>query len=212
MKKRKKIRVKPSTIKEQLMLFVNCVVENPSFDSQTKDTMNTVVSKFGSSCKISDKFIEKVIKLGIMEQAISINAVRQTKDAKKQDGKKTRSIRGIPKLIDANNAGTAKSSQCTLILCEGDSAKAGIVSGLSREDRNFIGVYPLRGKLMNVRDAPIKKICSNVEITDLKKIMGLEANKKYITTDIINASLRYGKILFMTDQDLDGVHIKGLVY
>ena len=208
--KKKKIRVKPSTIKEQLMLFVNCVVENPSFDSQTKDTMNTVVSKFGSSCKISDKFIEKVIKLGIMEQAISINAVRQTKDAKKQDGKKTRSIRGIPKLIDANNAGTAKSSQCTLILCEGDSAKAGIVSGLSREDRNFIGVYPLRGKLMNVRDAPIKKICSNVEITDLKKIMGLEANKKYITTDIINASLRYGKILFMTDQDLDGVHIKGL--
>ena len=59
----------------------------------------------------------------------------------------------------------------------------------------------------------IKKICSkNVEITDMKKIIGLEANKKYITTDIINASLRYGKILFMTDQDLDGVHIKGLVY
>ena len=208
--KKKKIKVKPTTIKEQLMLFVNCVVENPAFDSQTKDTLNTKITKFGSSCKISDKFVDKVIKLGIMEQAISINQVRQTKNAKKSDGKKTRSVRGIPKLIDANFAGTVQSSQCTLILCEGDSAKAGIVSGLSREDRNTIGVYPLRGKLMNVRDAAIKRITSNAEIADIKKILGLETNKKYETRDIISKSLRYGKVLFMTDQDLDGIHIKGL--
>ena len=208
--KKKKVHVKASSIKEQIMLFVNCVVENPSFDSQTKDTMNTIISKFGSSCKLSDKFIEKIAKLGIMERAISIHQVRETHQAKKSDGRKTKSIRGIPKLIDANNAGTAKSSQCTLILCEGDSAKAGIVSGLSREDRNFIGVYPLRGKLMNVRDARIQKITSNAEITDLKKIMGLEMNKQYTSRDMVDASLRYGKILFMTDQDLDGTHIKGL--
>ena len=108
LRKRKKVRVKASSIKEQIMLFVNAVVENPSFDSQTKDTMNTTIAKFGSSCKVSKKFIEKIAKLGIMEQAISINQVRETKNAKKNDGRKTRSIRGIPKLVDANNAGTTK--------------------------------------------------------------------------------------------------------
>lgn len=207
---KKKVRVKPGTIKEQLMIFVNCVVENPSFDSQTKDFMNTSVAKFGSSCKVSDKFIEKVAKLGIMEQAISINEVKHTKESKKTDGKKTRSVRGIPKLIDANYAGTAKSGECTLILCEGDSAKAGIVSGLSKEDRNIIGVYPLKGKLMNIRDSTIQKINTNNEISELKKIIGLESGKKYKNEDDVKQNLRYGKVLFMTDQDLDGTHIKGL--
>jgi len=208
--KKKKIRVKPATIKEQLMLFVNAVVENPSFDSQTKDYLNTASSKFGSSCKVSEKFIEKIAKLGVMEQALSINDVKQEKEAKKNDGKKTRSVRGIPKLTDANNAGTVKSMECTLILCEGDSAMAGIVSGLSREDRDYYGIYPLKGKLLNVRDASITKISDNAEISDLKKIMGLETKKKYKTEDDVRKCLRYGKVLFMTDQDLDGTHIKGL--
>ena len=208
--KKKKVKVKSSAIKEQIMLFVNCVVENPAFDSQTKDTMNTNISKFGSTCKISDTFIDKVAKLGIMQHAININQIRETKNVKKTDGKKTRSIRGIPKLMDAHLAGSTKSSQCALILCEGDSAKAGIVSGLSREDRNVIGVYPLRGKLMNIRDATMKKIGNNQEINDIKKILGLETNKKYSSQELVNTSLRYGKVVFMTDQDLDGTHIKGL--
>jgi len=207
--KKKKVTVKATTIKEQIMLFVNCVVENPSFDSQTKDYMNTAVSKFGSSCTVSDKFIDKLAKMGIMSTAISLNEVKQSKDAKKTDGKKTKNIRGIPKLIDANFAGGAKSTECTLILCEGDSAKSGIVSGLSKEDRNVIGIYPLKGKLMNVRDASIKKINENTEISDIKKILGLEANKKY-SPEMVKTGLRYGKVLFMTDQDLDGSHIKGL--
>ena len=61
--KKKKVKVKASSIKEQLMLFVNCVIENPSFDSQTKDYMNTPVAKFGSSCTVSDKFIENICKM-----------------------------------------------------------------------------------------------------------------------------------------------------
>lgn len=208
--KKKKVKVKPTTIKEQLMVFVNCVIENPAFDSQTKDFMNTAVSKFGSTCKVSDKFVEKVAKLGVMDTALSLNDVKQKDNAKKTDGKKTRTIKGIPKLIDANYAGTAKSSECTLILCEGDSAKAGIVSGLSRDDRNFIGVYPLKGKLMNIRDVSMKKINENKEITEMKKIIGLETSKKYTSADIAKANLRYGKVLILCDQDVDGSHIKGL--
>jgi DNA topoisomerase II len=208
-KKKKKIEVKASTIKEQIMIFVNSVIENPSFDSQTKDYMNTPVAKFGSSCEVSDKFIEKVAGLGLMDMAISLTEIKDTKSNKKTDGSKTKSIRGIPKLIDANYAGTIKSNQCTLILCEGDSAKAGVVSGLSKEDRNIYGVYPMRGKLLNVRDETAKKIGDNKEITEIKQILGLETGKEY-TPEELTSILRYSKVLFMTDQDLDGSHIKGL--
>ena len=207
--KKKKVKVKPATIKEQLMLFVNCVIENPAFDSQTKDYMNTPVSKFGSKCEVSNKFIEKLAKMGIMEMAIASNELKHQKKAKNTDGKKTRSIRGIPKLMDANFAGGKKSGECTLILCEGDSAKAGIVSGLSKDDRNFYGIFPLKGKLMNVLDVAQSKINTNEEVNNIKKIMGLNSNKVY-TAEAIKTSLRYGKIVFMTDQDLDGSHIKGL--
>ena len=208
--KKKKVKVKPITVKEQLMLFLNCMIENPAFDSQTKECMNTPVSKFGSKCEVSMQFIEKIAKMGVMENAIALNEVKASKAAKKNDGKKTSNIRGIPKLMDANRAGTVDSHKCTLILCEGDSAKAGVVSGLSKEDRNWYGVFPLKGKLLNTMDISQLKINNNAEITNIKKILGLETGKKYTSMDMIKKHLRYGKIRFMTDQDLDGSHIKGL--
>jgi DNA topoisomerase-2 len=208
--KKKKIKVNANSIKEQLVLFVRCDIENPAFDSQTKDFMNTPVAKFGSSCTVSDKFIEKVAKMGVMDAACAINDIKEHKAAKRMDGSKTKNIRGIPKLMDANMAGTDKSRQCILILCEGDSAKAGIVSGLSSEDRNNIGVYPLKGKVMNVRGELTKRISENKEITEIKQILGLEKGKQYLSMDDIATSLRYGKVLFLTDQDADGSHIKGL--
>ena len=208
-KLKKKIDVKASSIKEQLCLFLRCDIENPAFDSQTKDFMNTPIPKFGSSCTVSDKFIEKIAKMGVMNTACALTEIKDTKTVKKQDGTKTKNIRGIPKLIDANFAGTNKSSMCTLILCEGDSAKAGIISGLSKDDRNTIGVYPMKGKMFNVRGESITKIGDNKEINELKQILGLEHGKEY-TGDDVKTNLRYGKVLFMTDQDLDGSHIKGL--
>jgi DNA topoisomerase-2 len=208
--KKKKIVVNANTIKEQLILFLRCDIENPAFDSQTKDFMNTPSAKFGSTCVVSDKFIEKLAKMGVMDAACALTEVKENKAAKKTDGTKSKHIRGIPKLIDANWAGTDKSRLCVIIFCEGDSAKAGIVSGLSSEDRNIFGVYPMKGKIMNVRGETTKKITDNKEITEIKKILGLETGKQYKSMEDVHQSLRYGKVLFMTDQDLDGSHIKGL--
>ena len=208
--KKKKIKVNQSAIKEQLMLFVRCDIVNPSFDSQTKDYMNTPFAKFGSSCTVSDGFIERVAKMGVMDTACSLTEAKDNKLAKKTDGSKTKSVRGITNFIDANFGGTAQSKDCVLILCEGLSAMSGIVSGLSSEDRNTIGIYPLKGKLLNVRGEQIKKISENKEINDIKKILGLETGKEYESIDDVNKYLRYGKIMYMTDQDLDGSHIKGL--
>ena len=208
-KTKKKVDVKPTTIKEQLAIFLRCDIDNPSFSSQSKDEMGTAVASFGSTCKVSDEFVEKLAKMGVMDAACALTEVKENKAAKKTDGTKTRTIRGIPKLIDANFAGTEKSAQCTIIFCEGDSAKAGIVSGLSREDRNLIGVYPMKGKMMNTRGEAVKKVAENHEIMEIKQILGLEVGRKY-TPDDVKYRLRYGKVLFMTDQDLDGSHIKGL--
>jgi len=208
--KKKKVKVNPNTIKEQLILFLRCDIENPAFDSQTKDYMNTPSSKFGSKCDVSDKFIEKIAKMGVMDAALQLTEVKENKAAKKTDGVKSKTVRGIPKLTDANWAGTEKSKDCIIIFCEGDSAKAGIISGLSSEDRNIIGVYPMKGKILNVRGEPVKKISENKEIAEIKKILGLETGKKYNTIEDVYKNLRYGKVLFMTDQDLDGSHIKGL--
>ena len=204
---KKKKTVKSQHIKDNLIIFVKSIIVNPSFDSQSKETLTTQVSKFGSKCEVSDKFIDKLYKSGIVDKALSLTEFHDQKKLVKTDGKKTNKI-FIPKLDDANFAGTKNSAECTLILTEGDSAKTMAISGLSVIGRDKYGVFPLRGKMMNVKDASIQKISDNAEITALKKILGLEQNKKYI--DISN--LRYGSIMIMTDQDHDGSHIKGLLF
>lgn len=113
----------------------------------------------------------------------------------------------MTKLADANNAGTKHAERCTLILTEGDSAKALAVAGLGVVGRDNFGVFPLRGKLLNVREAKHDQIMKNEEIQNIKKIMGLQHNKEYSNV----GSLRYGRLMIMTDQDHDGSHIKGLL-
>ena len=80
----------------------------------------------------------------------------------------------MPKLDDANKAGTKESLKCTLILTEGDSAKALAISGLSVVGRDYFGVYPLKGKFLNVRSVKEPaNIMKNDEISNIMKIMGL---------------------------------------
>lgn len=105
-------------------------------------------------------------------------------------------LTGLPKLSDANNAGTKNAKDCTLILTEGDSAKALAIAGLGVVGRNNFGVFPLRGKLLNVREARHDQIMKNEEIQNIKKIMGLQHNKDYSNV----SSLRYGRLMIMTDQ------------
>ena len=109
---------------------------------------------------------------------------------------------GLTKLSDANNAGGKHGSKCTLILTEGDSAKALAVAGLSVVGRDNFGVFPLRGKLLNVRDARHDQIMKNEEIQNIKKIMGLQHNKDYKDVN----SLRYGRLMIMTDQVCNTVY------
>jgi DNA topoisomerase-2 len=205
---KKKIKVKPGLVRDNLAVFVTSMIENPSFTSQTKETLTTKQSAFGSSPKLSDDTLKKIVtKLNLVSTIVEAQAAKDSKDNSKTDGKKQSRITGIPKLDDAVFAGTVKSSACTLILTEGDSAKAMALSGLSQEQRKLFGVYPLKGKVLNVKDTSDSKVEQTKEIAELKKIIGLSSGKKY--TDV--KDLRYGSIMIMTDQDLDGSHIRGLL-
>ncbi|WJX39561.1 DNA topoisomerase 2 [Trifolium repens] len=206
-KKKKDANVKAHTVKNHLWVFVNALIDNPAFDSQTKETLTTRQASFGSKCDVPESMLKDVEKSGIVDTLLSWADFKQSKDLKKTDGTKTQRIRGIVKLEDANDAGGRNSEKCTLILTEGDSAKALAMAGLSVVGRDNYGVFPLRGKLLNVREASSKQIMENEEIQNIKKILGLQQNKEYTNVK----SLRYGHLMIMADQDHDGSHIKGLL-
>uniref|UniRef100_A0A6C0EBV0 DNA topoisomerase (ATP-hydrolyzing) n=1 Tax=viral metagenome TaxID=1070528 RepID=A0A6C0EBV0_9ZZZZ len=208
-KKDKDIKITPSILKENLIFFINSTIINPAFASQTKDTLTTKIDKFGSKYEPSPTFLKKVAKCGIVEHMIELAKFKESSSLKKTDGKKQVKISGIPKLEDANKAGSKESNKCTLILTEGDSAKATAMAGLSVIGRDNFGIFPLKGKLLNVREATASQLLNNEEIKNLKIILGLKQNEDYSNDDKFN-SLRYGHILLLTDSDVDGSHIKGL--
>uniref|UniRef100_A0A6C0F911 DNA topoisomerase (ATP-hydrolyzing) n=1 Tax=viral metagenome TaxID=1070528 RepID=A0A6C0F911_9ZZZZ len=200
-------QVKASFVKDHMFVFVKATLENPSFSSQTKTECTLKPQSFGSTFECSDDFSKKLLKLGIMEDAMALAKHKELRELSKTDGKKRGSIKGIPKLDDANFAGTSKSEKCTLFLTEGDSAKTFAVSGLSEIGRDYYGIFPLRGKLLNVREATPKQLIDNVEINAIKQILGLQQGRIYESL----SDLRYGHIEILTDADVDGSHIKGLI-
>jgi DNA topoisomerase-2 len=204
---KKKVDIKPGQLKNSVVLFINSTIVNPSFDSQSKEYLSTPAAEFGSKPEYSGKLVDGLAKLGLLEEAKFLLEAKSLRETKKTDGKKRSTIRGMTKLEDAMLAGTAKSSECTLILTEGDSAATSAISGLKEVGRERWGVFPLRGKLLNVRDITVQKFNANEELTAIKKILGLEQGKQY--RDV--SELRYGRVMVMADQDHDGSHIKGLL-
>jgi len=194
-------------VKPLLKVVVKVLVDNPDFDSQSKTRLTTTVAKLGFSLSMSPEFYKRVAKLGILEAAQNSLAA-----AAKRDLRKSLSAAALPpksKLEDAENAGKPGAG-CTLILTEGDSAKALAVAGLSKLGRKNYGIYPLRGKLLNVRSASPAKLRKNDDIKALVQILGLVWGRKY-TSALDTEELRYQYVMIFSDQDLDGHHIAGLI-
>src|SRR5210317_1579962 len=203
----KKIKLKPQQVKNAFTIFVKATLENPTFSSQVKSECTSKAPDFGSKFEPPKNFVKNVLKTGIADELTALSKFKEMKELKKTDGARKSKITGIPKLDDANKAGTVQSGKCTLIVTEGDSAKTLAVAGLSVVGRDHYGVFPLRGKCKNVRDSSVAQLTSNQEFNDLKKILGLQQGKEY--KDV--SELRYGRLMIMTDADNDGSHIKGLI-
>jgi DNA topoisomerase-2 len=198
--------LKTNQIRNHIFLFVNCLIVNPAFGSQTKELLTTKSKQFGSTCLLTDAFLKKIGQTEAVQNILNFQQAKADQQLAKSDGNK-RSRMNNPKLVDANMAGTKNGYQCTLILTEGDSAKGLAVAGRAILDPDRIGVFPLRGKLLNVRDASIDQISKNAEIQNIKQFLGLKHKATYNDTK----GLRYGHLMIMADQDHDGSHIKGLL-
>ena len=203
----KKIKLRPQQVKNTFNIFVKATLENPTFSSQVKSECTSKSQSFGSKFEPPKNFVKNALKTGIADELLALSKFKEMKERAKTDGTRKSKITGIPKLDDANKAGTAQSGKCTLIVTEGDSAKTLAVAGLSVVGRDHYGVFPLRGKCKNVRDVSVAQLTSNQEFNDLKKILGLQQGKEYTSV----SELRYGRLMIMTDADNDGSHIKGLI-
>lgn len=205
------LAVKSQHVKSYLWVFINCLVENPAFDSQTKETLTSKRERFGSACRLPEDLLSEVLESGLLESlqewSKAMGKSELAQHLNRSDLGLQKRLFSVPKLEDANMAGTKEGHNCTLILTEGDSAKALAVAGLSVLGRDRFGVFPLRGKLRNVRELTVKQMLENKEIDQVLKIMALDATKEYQDAK----GLRYGSIMIMTDQDHDGSHIKGLI-
>ena len=244
------INVTSRMVRRHLLLCVNCLIENPSFDSQMKECLTSNPENFGSQYELPNSYLKKLVRPalivdgdsdndsdndddgqqqdlssssdevggpGIVEEVLrmamgaqQINMARLLKEVGASSKQTKRQVLSIPKLEDANLAGGPKGADCTLILTEGDSAKALAVAGLEVVGRDKHGVFPLRGKFLNVRNVSVSQLAKNAELKAICTIMGLQFEKIYATREERN-ELRYGHIMLMTDQDADGSHIKGLI-
>lgn len=198
----------PAMVKSSLTLFVDALIVNPEFDSQSKTAVTTPATKFGSSYKPSKKLIDGLMKtdmVKVLQTKAQFNALAEVAKGTKNTRGTNRN--GIHKKFCPAGDEKKRDGSCILVITEGDSAKASVVAGLNAQQRKKFGIFPVKGKLPNVREMSPKKILENDEISSIMKIVGLDVTKDPGNTK----GLYYGKILVLTDQDVDGFHIKGLV-
>lgn len=209
-KKSNQIIVKPSDVKNKMFLFVRATIENPTFNSQTKECLTTPKSKYGSEFVMSDTFKKKILTSTIFKSMTQISDDKQMKDLAKTSGTKTSRLCDIDNLEDATWSGTKNSLKTKLILTEGLSARTFAMSALNVIGREKYGVFPLRGKLLNVRNVSLTRVSDNEEIKNIVKIVGLKYELKY-DNDNDMKTLRYGGVVSLCDSDVDGSHINGLI-
>lgn len=201
------VKVTPKSLEQYFMIFINCNLENPDFEGQTKGVLTSPTPV----TNVPDSKITKLMRWNFIHDIDETVRIQGMKELQKTDGKKTTSI-NIPKAVDANKAGTVKSIDCTLFITEGLSAKTFAVKGISALENgtDYYGILPVRGKVLNVRGASAEQINKNVELSALKKMLGLQHGADY-SKDEEYRKLRYGRIIILTDADHDGDHIKGLL-
>jgi len=200
----KGIKIKPVDVKNKFHLFLVCKVANPTFDTQTKENLTI---KIQDKFELSEKLYKQLMKSEIIKSIIEWVQLREQAELNKLNKKSAGKTVRIEKLVDAHKAGTNEGHKCSIILAEGDSALQSVLSGLSVVGRDYFGVFPLKGKVLNVRDVKISRITDNEEIRKILQFIGLVPGKKYESL----SELRYGRVIFMTDADVDGTSIKGLL-
>lgn len=211
--KKFKTDILPAQIKNHIFLFVNSTVYNPSFSSQTKEKLITDPKNFGTEFKLTDKFLNQIYKSEITNSITDWISAKKDADEKKAEREANKSISKVKveKLIDCKWAGGLKKSKTSLSITEGDSAAAGF---RKFRDPNTQALFPIRGKILNVRDTAKEKVRANVEIQGIMAAMGLKFGQSpftYRNGKLFEDNLRIHEVHILTDADTDGADIAGLL-
>ena len=190
-------------VRKYFSLFISIKTDKPEFESQSKCKLESPVI-----ADVKSKDINKILKWDVIDD------IRRSKELivlKKLERKK----RVFEKVIGLDPANNEGSPDCTLILVEGLSAKTYAVNGINvgafnKKGRDWFGIYALRGKLLNTRNAKITTIANNHVVSDVIKALGLKLDQDYTKNDAFN-TLRYSRIMIITDADCDGIHISCLI-
>lgn len=203
-------------LQEGLLVAFNITAPNISYDAQTKSRIVKIdMTPFTSSIAENLQYwfnnSERDIKL-IFDKADSARkareAAKKARDAARgiEKKKKEKAVKFDTKLADANSKDRMK---CEIYITEGDSASGNLKLARDNETQ---AILPVRGKILNVRKATLDKIQKNAEIMNMIEAFGLTVDKKTMKLTFDKENLRYGKIIIMSDADVDGAHIKNLFY
>ena len=203
-------------LQEGLLVAFNITAPNISYDAQTKSRIVKIdMTPFTSSIAENLQYWfnnnERDIKL-IFDKADSARkareAAKKARDAARgiEKKKKEKAVKFDTKLADANSRDRSK---CEIYITEGDSASGNLKLARDNETQ---AILPVRGKILNVRKATLDKIQKNAEIMNMIEAFGLTVDKKTMKLTFDKENLRYGKIIIMSDADVDGAHIKNLFY
>lgn len=203
-------------LQEGLLVAFNITAPNISYDAQTKSRivkidMTPFTSAIAENLQYWFNNNERDIKL-IFDKADSARkareAAKKARDAARgiEKKKKEKAVKFDTKLADANSKDR---SRCEIYITEGDSASGNLKLARDNETQ---AILPVRGKILNVRKATLDKIQKNAEIMNMIEAFGLTVDKKTMKLTFNKEDLRYGKIIIMSDADVDGAHIKNLFY
>ena len=203
-------------LKEGLTLILSFKMPDPVFSGQTKDILSSAEARTAVQ-----RLASKELKLwfdtnpkdakAIVEKALLARSAREkakkAKDAvRNQAEKKKKALKFDSKLADCYSKDR---SRCEIYITEGDSASGNLKTARNNE---FQAVMPIRGKIINTQKASLDKIQKNAEIMTMIDAFGLTIDPKSMKITYKPEDLRYGKIIIMSDADVDGSHIKNLFY
>jgi DNA topoisomerase-2 len=204
-------KLSPAIVRRHVFMVVKLLVDSPEFSSQTKEKLTTPANSFGFEWQPSAGFMKTLVLSGIVNgiyQDVQDKELLSARKMQKQASGSTVTRRVvIAEKYDAATNVTKPHSRCSLLVTEGDSARALAVAGLAVVGRANFGIFALKGKPLNVRNSTVATISKNKEIMTLLNILGLKYGETYTSLDVLN----YKKLVIFSDQDPDGAHIGGLI-
>lgn len=205
-KKKTKQDIKPSDIKQQLMVFISANINRPKFNSQTKSFMISEPRDYKTDYKPSNVFIKKLLKSKVVAEIIEWAENKQKLEELAALRKKNKEVSkgSLKDIIKYEPANSKDRSKTMLFIAEGDAASKPMQSA---RDPQFHGIFPVKGKPVNVRSMKLTDLIDNTELEQLMRIIGLQFGVEPELED-----LRYRHLVISTDADMDGHHLSGLFF